>query len=463
MDHSTTIIQMFDEILNEKNCFNLCRKCNFIQRSTSKLKGAEFIKTLILPSEGLSEDSLTGLCKRIREFNPEADLSAQALSERINDSSSSLLMRSVLGQIMFHAYSKVIHRCLKLATTLSNFNAVLIEDSTIAKLNAKLKKTYPGSNRGKNAISQIKIDLIYDIMNGQIVNAETYSGKVPDQALAGRIINYVKPGDLVIRDLGYFALKTFKTIAAMGAYFLSRFQSNVKVYLKDDTSQPIDLGKYILKNCKGRNIIELDVLLGDEKVPVRLIAYHQPKDVTAKRIREANKKSKETGREISEGKKLSLHYTIFVTNVPVILLSTQMVGTIYRLRWEIELIFKRWKGQLQIDHLEGINQNRIDCLIWSRLCTVVIIEIIRGHIAIIVQNSFERELSDTKLIDYVLRSSAFCLAIRQNKLESFLEEMENDISRYLLKNKRYRRTMRERVYMRENYYDIQKVENQYVA
>lgn len=35
--------------------------------------------------------------------------------------------------------------------------------------------------------------------------------------------------------------------------------------------------------------------------------------------------------------------------------GAEIVGTVYTVRWQIELIFKNWKSQLQINYLKGIN------------------------------------------------------------------------------------------------------------
>jgi hypothetical protein len=160
---------------------------------------------------------------------------------------------------------------------------------------------------------------------------------------------------------------------------------------------------------------------------------------------------------MSESKKLLLSFAIFVTNAPEDMISPEIIGTVYRLRWEIELIFKRWKSQLEIDYLKGIHRERIDCLIWARLCTVIIIELIVGYFKNIVYKIFDIELSEVKLIQYLMRGNDFNLALARNSLESFFKQMEKDISRMLLKDKRSRKTMRERVSSRENYYEIQTV------
>lgn len=456
------MIEIFEKILNEKKCHELCRTHKFIQRSSSKLKGAEFIKTMILPSEGLSEDSLIGLCSRLRKFNSDANLSPQALCERINRYSHQL-MKAVFGNILQFIRSITMRRCPKLAKVLDKFTNVLIEDSTVAQLNEQLNDEFVGTNRGgSGAKSQVKIDVIYELMKGQIIDASLHSANVPDQGLAHRILSHVNPGDLILRDLGYFVLSSLKGIMKMQAYVLSRLQPNVKVYLREGDEEPLDIGKYLSKFHKHNNIVDMNIWLGEERVPMRLVLYRLPRDVVNKKLRNAHQRAKDTGRTLSKGKKAALQFAMFVTNVPKDMLSAEIIGTVYRLRWEIELVFKRWKSQLKIDYLKGINKNRIECLIWSRLCTILIIELVRGYLSGIIPID-GRELSEVKLIDYLLRNNNFCSAIGKNKIEDFLEEMEKDIQRMLLKDKRRRKTLREMIFTEESYYGMQSVENELVA
>lgn len=461
MNHSNEIIGVFDEIINEKMCYQLSREHKFIKRSSSKLKGHEFIKVMILPCKGISEDSLKGLCKRIRGFNSEADLSSQALCERINSKASVALIKNVFFRILSYARKKMTMQSPALSKALAGFNTVLIEDSTVCELNEKIDK-YESTSRNGTLTSQVKIDLIHELLSGQMVNAELHSGNVPDQALAGRIIKFIKQGDLVIRDLGYFVLRILKEIAEKGAYFVSRSLPNVKIYLNREDESPIDLGDYVRKHYQYDNLIELDVFIGDLKLFVRLILYRAPREVINKRQREANKRSKSTGRNMSKGKKFALEFSVFVTNTTSEILSAEMIGTVYRLRWEIELIFKQWKEQLKIDVLEGINENRIDSLIWGRLCMVVLIGMISNTFGRLAEAIY-RELSYVKLIDYLMRGDALSTVVKGNKIEEFMKEIEEDLPRMLLKDLRRLKTMRKRVFEKEDYYGSQVFDLQYVA
>lgn len=463
--HSDKTVQFFDEFFNEKKCHDLCRKYQFIKRSTSRLKGQEFIKTMIIPSKGSSTDSLKGFCKRLVKFNNESVMSSQALSKRINNPAANALMKGVLNELLIKIHEKITYSCPKLAEGLKGFNRILIEDSSIVVLNEKLEKKYKGTNRGGcSGKAQVKINLVTDIAKGLLIDAQLFRGNEPDRGIAERILSIIKKGDLIIRDLGYFTINAFQKIADAGSYFLSRLLPGVLFYLNKDDKNPLDIETYLKKKiCWNQNIIALKGFFGKGKVPVRLIMYKNTEDVVNKRLREANKVAKSKGRVMSESKKLALHYSMFITNVPEEMLSDELIGTIYRLRWEVELIFKRWKCQLEIDYLKGINGNRIDCLIWSRLCMIMIVELVCGCFKSMANKLFDLEVSEAKLISYLLRESIFYYAVVKNRLEGFFEEMVKDAPRMLLKDRRHRRTMRERVLKRESYYDMQHFDIQSVA
>jgi hypothetical protein len=374
-------------------------------------------------------------------------------------------MKGVLGELTKKICNLITENCPSIEGGLKGFNKILVQDSTLAVLNEKLEGVYKGTRRGNNGVkSQVKIDLIHDWGKGVLVDASIFEGKKPDQGLSARILKFIEPNDLIIRDLGYFAISVFQFIEKSNAYFLSRQKAGVYFYLNENDEMPLDIGKLLReKKYKHKNVLELKGYLGNEKVPIRLIIYRQTADVTNQRKRVAHKQSRKKGETLSKAKKLLLEFAMFVTNAPSELLSAEIVGTIYRIRWEIELIFKRWKSQLEIDYLKGIHKERIDCLIWSRLCTVVIVELVIGYIKSICRKLNYRECSEVKITQYLLRNSKFFSALVENKLELFFKKMVKDIPRMLLKDKRTSKTMREMVSSKEGYYGSLVTEVQYVA
>ena len=59
------------------------------------------------------------------------------------------------------------------------------------------------------------------------------------------------------------------------------------------------------------------------------------------------------GRTVSAISLAWLKGSIFITTVPLEWLSLEQVALIYRLRWQIELLFKLWKSECQMDRIAG--------------------------------------------------------------------------------------------------------------
>jgi hypothetical protein len=98
-----------------------------------------------------------------------------------------------------------------------------------------------------------------------------------------------------------------------------------------------------------------------------------PEDISAKRRRIAHATAKKQGRTLSQKSLTLLNFSIFITNVSGKIWPPEVVGTIYRIRWQIELLYKSWKTGLKIDYLKGINRYRIEALIYVRMISVLII------------------------------------------------------------------------------------------
>lgn len=221
------ILMKFEKIVSQNFCNELAKDCQFIQRSTSQLQGYEFAQALMIPHAFLEAETLNSLAVRMKRINKACDLSASALAQKINRESAVAFMKA--------CYAKVLKEIVQQEFTvlgdlpnLSGFNRVLIEDSTKAELHEKLSPYFKGAG-GAASQSAVKIDYIFDYLSEKFIDIEFCSGNISDQNLAGRLISVLEESDLVIRDLGYYALARIKEIQEKGAYFISRLKSDIIV------------------------------------------------------------------------------------------------------------------------------------------------------------------------------------------------------------------------------------------
>jgi hypothetical protein len=65
-------------------------------------------------------------------------------------------------------------------------------------------------------------------------------------------------------------------------------------------------------------------------------------------------------------------WTVFITNVPADRLSIEEVLTLARARWQIELLFKRWKSHGTIDESRSQKPYRVLCDVYAKLLAMVV-------------------------------------------------------------------------------------------
>ena len=108
-------------------------------------------------------------------------------------------------------------------------------------------------------------------MNIQLTDLDPTPGNRPDARDAQEKTGSIRKNDLVIRDLGYFALNALSDIRQAEAYFLSRLNYKTIVYeQKKDVLTELDFGKlYRHMKQDGITKVEKQVLMGKEdKLPV---------------------------------------------------------------------------------------------------------------------------------------------------------------------------------------------------
>jgi Transposase DDE domain len=149
-------------------------------------------------------------------------------------------------------------------------------------------------------------------------------------------------------DLGYFSLKKFGHWNECGAYWLSRLKSGTTIY--DVEGNRVDLLR--LLRAAGDGDVDLDVVLGaQEQVACRLVARRVPAAVADKRRKQLLHKSKRRGDRPSALSLQLAEWTILLTNVPRELLNVTEAVTLYRLRWQIEIVHPHYGRNDTLYHL----------------------------------------------------------------------------------------------------------------
>jgi len=445
------IIDKFQKLVSPNFCNDLAKRVGFIQRSSSQIKGYEFAQAMMLPNAFLEAETLNSLCVRMHNINNACNISAPALAQRMNTINAKKFMESCFGKMLKEIFQKEFVALSDLPN-LATFNRVLIQDSTVGELHEKLSPHFQGcggSLHGSNA--GFKIDYIFDYISEQFVDIYVCEGKKTDQVLGGRVTGMLQKNDLLIRDLGYFAISKLKEIAVVGACYITRLKSDVNVYKNINDKKPIDLAKFI-DQYSHQGLLDIIVFVGIEKYQVRLVACKLSEEVANKRRRKINATAKRKGLTVGKKKAHLLDYSIFITNVPENILSSESVMASYRARWRVELIFKQWKSCLKMHIFKGSNKERFYCLLYGRL---IMILLIGSMTSILMHYAFllGKELSAFKFTNYLIADHCFFIALQKCKIQQFINKLLLDLPRRLCQEKRQRLSLRDNVRLGQNYYN----------
>ena len=341
----------------------MARKTQFIKR-TGILDAKAFVKLLVFNEFDQSQLSLLDL-KLDLQSHFDCNISREAIHKRFTPEAVDF-MKSLLA--------KLIELRLKaennFPSSVKAFNRLCIKDSTKFTIPKELADAYPGYNGFHKGSALMNIQYEYDLLSGNWSCLDFTKATRNDQKDSRETLDKIEKDDLQIRDLGYVTMPYLNGVVERGAYFLNRLPTPINVYReKNGGYLAIDWDTIdrAFKN-KGLSQMELNVVLSKKhKLKSRMIILPMPNDVYQERIRKATKHAKSKGCQLTKEYKIKSRYNIFITNVSKGRLSAQDVAQIYRLRWQIELVFKSWKSGLSVHKMKKVKRERFECQLIGRI------------------------------------------------------------------------------------------------
>ncbi|UYX55751.1 IS4 family transposase (plasmid) [Bacillus thuringiensis] len=381
---------------------NLARELGFVKRKR-KFSGYDLATICVWISQRVASDSLVRLCSQLHASTGTL-MSPEGLNKRFNKKAV-FFLKHIFSTLL---KNKVCGKSAIPIASLTYFQRIRILDATIFHVPKYLANVYPGSG-GCAQTAGIKIQLEYDLHSGQFLNF---------------------PGDLCIRDLGYYSLDDLDQMDQRGVYYISRLKLNNRVYVKNEFPEyfrngtikkqsqyiKVDL-EHIMDTLKPGQPYEIkEAYIGkDKKLFTRVIMYR----LTEKQLRERMKKQVYTeskkGITYSEKSKRLAGMNLYVTNTPWEIAPMEQIHNFYSLRWQIEIIFKTWKSLFQIHHWQHIKQERLECHVYGKLIAIFLCSSTMFKMRQLILQKKKQELSEYKAIGMIQdHLSSLYQAIQQN-------------------------------------------------
>lgn len=396
----------------------LARVTGFVQRQ-SALTGSKLVQILALGSLEHGKTSLRGFCRVAQALGVR--ISASGFHQRLDGSAVELLRQVCQAWMSYESLD--IGKAV-----FAPFPRVHLVDSTELHLPDQLASAF----RGARSAASLKVQLAYEYKQGQIEAIELEPGCHPDQN-SDLGVAVAESGDLVLFDLGYFDQKRFARLEDKGVFFVSRLHSQAGLYVTPDSPRAINLLSIVRdKGPCG----ELAYYLGSQqRLAVRVLYYHLPTDVIAQRRRKAHEAARKNGKTCSQHTLASLEWLFFITNAPPVLLTVDQVAEVYRVRWQIELVFKVWKSEMQMSSLGAWRVERILAQFYARLLALLVFH----RLLAAYPQTHTAELSLIQAYQLLRTNAARLIRIVKRSfwgMLRFLSDFSADLGRFALKTKR---------------------------
>jgi len=159
-------------------------------------------------------------------------------------------------------------------------------------------------------------------------------------------------GEVVLADAGYSHPPGVAAVVEQGADLCVRLNP-ASLPLHDSQGRPFELRKELKSLQQAGETAEwmVSVVSAKTVIPGRLCAIRKSKQAIEKAQRKLTRKQQQGKSTISDETRDYACYVLVFTTLPTVVATGRQVLECYRLRWQIELAFKRLKSIAQLGHV----------------------------------------------------------------------------------------------------------------
>ncbi|MFC4986269.1 IS4 family transposase [Saliphagus infecundisoli] len=241
---------------------------------------------------------------------------------------------------------------------IDRFRDVMIADGTILRLHEFLSEEYEAR---KEEQAGATLHLLHNATDQTIERLDVTDEKAHDSTLfkTGPWLQ----GRLVLLDLAYFKYRRFALIDENDGYFVSRLKQSanpvITAELRGWRGRAIPL--------EGEQIHDIVDDLRREYIDVEVEAefkrglYHGTRSLDTKRFRVVGVRNEDAD-----------DYHLYITNLPREEFLPADLATLYRCRWEVELLFRELKTQYELDEFDTSNPVVVEILLYAAVLSLLV-------------------------------------------------------------------------------------------
>ncbi len=273
-----------------------------------------------------------------------------AFHKQLDKSTAAVFFLDSLSDIMSQLTMKVLG--FEAGEAFSEFGRLLLQDGSSFALHKALAHVFPGRF---NTLSPAAVELhcTLDLLQDAPITIALSPDTDSEHAYLPEPESL--QGDLLLADRGCLDLAYLRDIDRSGGFFIVRSKANLNPRVIDAYRED---GQR-LKSCQNRDFqaliskfpnqqrseLEVEWLIEGEAFRVRQIVSWNPEDKC---------------------------FNYLLTNLPTPRYPITLICLGYKLRWQVELLFKEWKSYTNLHKFDTEKETIPEALIWSSLCASAI-------------------------------------------------------------------------------------------
>jgi len=242
-----------------------------------------------------------------------------------------------------------------------HFPDIAVIDSTVVHVSDELRRVYKGTRHAKALLKTLLTISVFGLVP---LHAKLASGNDHDMTLFPEL-EIFRRGTLLLFDKGFVAYRRLEAIMAASLHFLCRLRVKGNPTIVGIRYAPKHVRQALKRSPEG---VRLRDVLGDDE----RIGTAWDLDVV---LTDRSKKAEVRCRlVIVPGPKQQQRP--FLTSLAAKQWSPEALNEIYRLRWQIELVFKELKQDLNLEALNSKDRHAVQVFTWASLIALALSRVV---------------------------------------------------------------------------------------
>jgi hypothetical protein len=241
------------------------------------------------------------------------------------------------------------------------FPDIVAVDTTLMQVADSLEAVFPGA---RAAAASLKVLLSISVFGALPLAAEVVAGHRHDMQLFPEL-SLFRSGTLLLFDKGFIAYDRLRHLAAAGLPYLCPMRVNGNALIVGVNQAPKAVRRAVASAPDG--VWLRDLVPEDKRITKR---YDLQVLVFPKTPRAADRSSVPTRLVIVPGPRGEQRP--YLTTLGAAEWAPSVLAELYRLRWQIELVFKELKQDLNLEHLPSKDAHAVQIFTWASLIALAV-------------------------------------------------------------------------------------------